>query len=325
MLTDKGSVDVTFIAKAIATGYLTIKTQSTAVSIEAGPNDKVVQVQYVDSKRNYQTAHGKIFVISCGAVHTPRLLLLSNNRYSPDGLCNDYGVVGHNFMETLSCTVSGLYDKRIESYRGLPADIISWDYNNPDSIKDVIGGCRFSAGSIETDFTGPINYALRVAGGWGKRHKDEMRNVFGNILTISAVGESLPNRRSYVGLNKKKRDAHGMPLPKICTYLDEMELNRLKFMLETSKEILNASGAGKIIEQNTSYDIFNSTHVFGTCRMGTDIKDSAVNQYCQSHRWKNLFVVDASVFPSSGGGQSPSLTIEALALRTAKYITDNLR
>ncbi|MBI5676876.1 MAG: hypothetical protein HZC48_13835 [Nitrospirae bacterium] len=35
-----------------------------------------------------------------------------------------------------------------------------------------------------------------------------------------------------------------------------------------------------------------------------------------------LFVVDASVFPSSGGGESPSLIIEALALRTAEHIRD---
>ncbi|QWR78855.1 GMC family oxidoreductase [Candidatus Magnetomonas plexicatena] len=323
MLKDKGSTDVTFIAKALSTGYLTIKTQSAAVNIEAGPNDKVVQIQYVDDKMRYQSAKGKIFIVSCGAVHTPRLLLLSNNRYSPDGLCNEYGLVGRNFMETLLCSISGLYDKRIESYRGLPADIISWDYNNPDAIKDVIGGCRFTAGAIEADFTGPINYALRVAGGFGKQHKDEMRKSFGNVLTIKAIGENLPNKKSYVGLDKKKRDAYGMPLPKICSYLDEMELKRLKFMVEKSTEVLKATGVSKIIEQSSTYDIFNSTHVFGTCRMGTDMKESAVNQFCQSFKWKNLFVVDSSVFPSSGGGESPSLTINALALRTAKYITGN--
>jgi len=44
-------------------------------------------------------------------------------------------------------------------------------------------------------------------------------------------------------------------------------------------------------------------------------QNSVVDQNCRSHRWPNLFVVDASVFPSSGGGESPGLTIQALALR----------
>ena len=54
--------------------------------------------------------------------------------------------------------------------------------------------------------------------------------------------------------------------------------------------------------------------------MGKDPQSSVVNRYCRSHRWRNLFITDASVFPSSGGGESPSLTIEALAIRSADHI-----
>jgi choline dehydrogenase-like flavoprotein len=56
--------------------------------------------------------------------------------------------------------------------------------------------------------------------------------------------------------------------------------------------------------------------------MGANAETSVVDAYCRSHRWRNLFVVDASVFPSSGGGERPSLTINALALRTAQHISD---
>ena len=77
-----------------------------------------------------------------------------------------------------------------------------------------------------------------------------------------------------------------------------------------------------IIEQYGSYDQFNASHVFGTCRMGDDARESVVDRDCRSHRWRNLFVVDASVFPSSGGGEAPSLTIEALALRAAGKIAE---
>jgi len=54
--------------------------------------------------------------------------------------------------------------------------------------------------------------------------------------------------------------------------------------------------------------------------MGDDPGESVVDAWCRSHRWRNLFITDASVFPSSGGGESPSLTIEALAIRAADHL-----
>jgi choline dehydrogenase-like flavoprotein len=81
----------------------------------------------------------------------------------------------------------------------------------------------------------------------------------------------------------------------------------------------------ELVEEYGSYDYFSATHVFGTCRMGRDAETSVVDPVCRSHRWRNLFIVDASVFPSSGGGESPSLTIEALALRTAEVIADLIK
>jgi choline dehydrogenase-like flavoprotein len=90
------------------------------------------------------------------------------------------------------------------------------------------------------------------------------------------------------------------------------------------REILRASGVEAFFEEYGTYDFFSSTHVFGTCRMGRDPEDSVVDPFGRSHRWRNLFVVDGSVFPSSGGGEAPSLTIEALAIRTAGHLREVL-
>jgi choline dehydrogenase-like flavoprotein len=54
--------------------------------------------------------------------------------------------------------------------------------------------------------------------------------------------------------------------------------------------------------------------------MGTDPKRSVLNPYCQSHDVKNLFVIDSSCFVTQGGGDSPSLTIHAIAFRAADFI-----
>ena len=104
-----------------------------------------------------------------------------------------------------------------------------------------------------------------------------------------------------------------------------MELKRLAFMAKKSREILKASGAADIFEEYGTYDTFSATHVFGTCRIGHDPMDSVVDAYGRSHRWRNLFITDASVFPSSGGGEAPSLTIEALAIRAGDYLGDLMK
>jgi choline dehydrogenase-like flavoprotein len=146
-----------------------------------------------------------------------------------------------------------------------------------------------------------------------------MRALFGSVLSVSGICESLPHEKSFVSLSIDK-DESGMPLPVISSYLDEEAINRIAFMSDKCREVLSAAGGGEIFEEFSSYDIFSSTHVFGTCRMGNDRGRSVVNRFCQSHRWANLYLVDASVFPSSGGGESPSLTIQALAIRAAKHI-----
>jgi choline dehydrogenase-like flavoprotein len=88
-------------------------------------------------------------------------------------------------------------------------------------------------------------------------------------------------------------------------------------MASTARRILAAAGVERLIEEYGAADAFNATHVFGTCRMGRDPEHSVVDAHCRSHRWRNLLVVDASVFPSSGGGEAPALTIQALAIRAA--------
>ncbi len=96
-------------------------------------------------------------------------------------------------------------------------------------------------------------------------------------------------------------------------------------MAKTSKEILKASGEDKIVEEFSTYDFFNATLVFGTCRMGKDPEKSMVGANLRSHEIKNLIVTDASVFPSSGGGDAPSLTIEALSLRGVDLLVESIK
>jgi choline dehydrogenase-like flavoprotein len=59
--------------------------------------------------------------------------------------------------------------------------------------------------------------------------------------------------------------------------------------------------------------------VHGTCRAGSDPRTSVVDPFCRVHALQNLYVVDGSFMPTSGGA-STTLTIAANALRTAERI-----
>lgn len=317
---DKGSADIAFIRPAINTGKCIVKANCHVTRIIAGSKDKIDSVEYSDGEGKLHQIRTRVLIVAAGAIMTPKLLLTSNSQFSPDGLANESGQVGKNFMETLFWTSSALHPERLDSFRGIPSDAISWHFNNPKQSEDIIGGYRLSSTTLEANFSGPSSYALRVVPGWGKQHLVDMKNALGHVLSVGAVGESLPNKRSYISLDNEQTDAYGYPIAKIHSHLPDMELNRLRYMANSCRELLAASGAEKPFEEYGTHDMFSATHVFGTCRMGESAENSVVNAFGQSHRWKNLFIVDASVFPSSGGGESPSLTISALAFRTAKYI-----
>ena len=263
-LGDKGSVDVTFVPKAKATGHCEVRSGCRAVHIEAGKDDRIGSVVYTDPGGVQRSVRTRILVLACGAVETPRLLLACQGRHGPDGLANESGLVGRNFLETLSYTIGGLHPLPLGSWRGLPSDAICWDFNAPDAIPGVIGGCRFTADTPSTDLVGPVEYAERVVAGWGRAHKRAMKDQFGRMLFIHSIGEFLPNRGSYIALDPERKGAAGLPLARIHSHLEEGDLGRLDFMARKCREILQAAGVEKPLEATSSYDFFSASHVFGT-------------------------------------------------------------
>ncbi len=309
---DKGSADVTFVAAALDTGRCTLRPESPVVRIEAGRGDRVAAVLVGHPGGGLERIATPLLVLAGGAVQTPRLLLASDN------LANDSGQVGRNFMDTVAVSITALHPEPQHARRGLPDDAICWDFNAPDAIPGVIGGCRLYNASAEAGM-GLSSFA-RALPGWGRGHARRMRQRWGHALTVSAIGESLPNDTARVDLDHDMRDSFGVPLPRIVSWMGEADIARLRFMSAKCREVLAASGAVEIIETSTTWDYFGASHVFGTCRMGTDPAASVVDPSLRSHRWRNLWITDASVFPSSGGGEAPSLTIGALALRAAARI-----
>lgn len=314
---DKGSTDVTFIAKARASGRCEVRAGLQVRRIEAEAKGRVQAIMVSDAGAGGRMLRIPVrrLVLACGAVETPRLLLLQRGARHARGLANDSHQVGRNFMESVTWISLASTDARLMSFGGLPADSICWDYNAPDAVPGQVGGFRLSAAVHEAGMVGAIAHAQRAVPGFGRAHKEQMRQLLGSVVAVGATGESLPHARSFVDLDPGRRDSGGQALARIHSHVDDATRARLRFMAQRCRALLRAGGATRLVEEFGTYDFFSAAHVFGTCRMGRDPRESVVDAQQRAHGWSNLWICDASVFPSSGGGEAPSLTIEALTLR----------
>lgn len=316
---DKGSADVTFLRHAERTGKLVVHTNATATRIELASNGRVAAIHYVHEGALVRQ-ETPILILACGAVQTPRLLLANAQPDAPDGVANGSGQVGRNFMETLAWSSTGLLDGLRNSHMGLPADAVSWSENSPGAIAGVLGGCRYTSSVQELGYTGPIRYAQRLINGHGADFMRRMRTAFGSAITAAATGAVLPDERSHVTLSPEQTDAYGVPLPVISSVLTSNSIGILHHMRARCRALLEEAGVQTPLAEGGSWDVFQATHVFGTARMGINPATSVTNAQGRSHDHPNLYIADASVFASSGGGESPSLTISALAIRQADSI-----
>ena len=116
-------------------------------------------------------------------------------------------------------------------------------------------------------------------------------------------------------------DSDGIPAPKVNYKLGENTKRMLLHGEERAKEVLLAAGAKEILKKSNN-DVWwrAGWHQMGTARMGNDPKNSVVNGWGRSHDVKNLFIVDGSIFVTSGA-VNPTSTIQALAL----YIGDRIK
>src|SRR5690606_40120846 len=109
---------------------------------------------------------------------------------------------------------------------------------------------------------------------------------------------------------------YGHPLPLITHESSTRDLRARAVLVERAKQILSASGAAFIAHV---HEVETFSHVVGTVRVGADPRTAPLDEYCQFRGVENLYVVDGSFMPTSGG-VNPSLTIAANALRVGAQI-----
>ncbi len=298
----------TWIPRGLAAG-MEVRDLAMVGKIEVNDAGRATGVHYHrDGAWQFQKARN--VVVAGYAVETPRLLLNSATDRYRDGLANSSGLVGKYFMTQGNQAVWGRMDHEVRWYKGPPSLAITEHWNYEDKGKDFFGGyCWMGQGPL------PIEWSFVQTGSrglWGERLRQEMMQ-YNHMVGLKIVSETLPDIRNTVTL-ADELDQYGLRIPRVTFSWGDNDKRLIKHALNQMTMSLQAVNAKDIWEQDD-----DTNHLAGTARMGIDRDTSVVNADCRSWDIPNLWVCDGSVFPTTGG-VNPSLTIQAIALRTADRI-----
>lgn len=298
--------------RGVLNGNVSVVTGARVTRLETRGR-RVVALHYRHGGRDQVVNAGR-FILAAGAVETPRLLLVSDSGMFPNGPGNDHDQVGRHLLETVFVSRAFRADRDIESWRGPPLDSRVWDFNRPDPERGV-HGFTLAASAGSRRFRGPMRFALAEPG-IGRAHKEAVRSRFGRGVWITGVTDHQPRADNRLLLSSQT-DTDGIPKMAIRTDYGELELGTIAEMRRRIDTLADACGVTDAGETRSSYPQPATTHIGGTCRMGRDPGDSVTDRFGRVHGTENLFVADGSLLPGQGMGDSPSLTIQALALRCA--------
>jgi choline dehydrogenase-like flavoprotein len=276
------------------------------------------RVQQVICQRHSDmlTLKAKVVVLAAGALATPVLLLNSRSGDWSRGLANGSDMVGRNLMRHIMDWIE-VWPQRGSNITAENKEIGLNDFYFIDGQKY---GTVQSAGSMASlapidmmmNQPGLVAKALRLAGPAARPIYDRLIN---GGLVLAAIMEDLPYLDNRV-LPSDRPSIDGRQRLRLQYRLHPSEVERRKVFLPALKEVLQPF---RTLTLRTGANNATLGHVCGTARFGTDPATSVLNPQNRAHEVENLYVVDASFFPSSTG-INPSLTVAANALRVAEHI-----
>jgi len=157
---------------------------------------------------------------------------------------------------------------------------------------------------------------------WGSAWKKFVRENAGRVATSYIQTSTFPYEGGYLDLDDTVRDPLGDPVCRITLGgVKENEQRAQQYAHKKMEEWFRAAGAIEVtIPPSTGPGI--STHAYGGTRMGDNQETNVVDRWGFSHEVPNLGVLGASVMGTSGA-RNPTLTVQALAWRTADHLVKN--
>lgn len=280
-------------------------------------------VEDAEGRRHPVTVRAKVVVVSAGAIHTPALLLRS-------GLTN--ANIGANLHLHPVVVTFGIFEQDVYPWRGVPMSRYSAQFANQDG--------RHYGAVLETAPAHPGLSAASLPWTSPREHKALMQNIhrMANIIVLT--------RDRYGG--RVKLDREGQPL--LDYRLHPYDARHMLRGMLAALRIHHAAGAVEVSgshnvrtrfrrDQDTDFEAYLqrveragiqrnalavfSAHQMSSCRIAGDSARGAVDPTGETYEIRNLYVADASVFPTASG-VNPMVSIMGAAHYIAQHIKARL-
>jgi choline dehydrogenase-like flavoprotein len=294
----KADAETCAVRPALERPNVTLWTGAFARRLVTGADGRTVEAVEIDRQGDVVRVQAGLFVVSCGAVHSAALLLRSASDRHPRGLANSSGLVGRRYMAHLATMMQGFHPFR----------------KNTDLFQKTVAINDFY-------LRGPgVPYPLGQIQSQGRTHGVMAQTVVPWIplwaytawvsrgVDWLAMSEDLPDPENRVTVEPDGRIR--------LRYRPNNQAAHQRLVAEAVR-MLKRLGFWNVMTY--SHGSQNTTHQCGTLCFGTNPSTSVLDPICRAHDLDNLFVVDASFFPSSAA-VNPGLTIVAQALRVADHI-----
>lgn len=315
----------TTVADALSTGNCTYVPNAMAYKVLTDSDrNKARGILFIDrDTRQPIEIHSRSVILCAQSYESLRILLNSANRQYPNGFANSSGILGHYLMDHIAGgSASGEFPDMtgtpningpnrpcgiyIPRFRNLPS--------GPKS-KTFLRGYGYEGG-------GSVGFN-RHAPGFGETYKKQVHKGL-TTVEIEVFGEVLGRVENFADIDPNVTDVYGIPVPHFHVTHGENESAMLRDAVSSGAEMMEAAGAKNIRTRMQQLPPGRVRHEVGVARMGNDPKTSVLNAFQQSHDVRNLFVMDASGFPSNPC-QNPTLTIMALCVRSCDHLMGEMK
>jgi choline dehydrogenase-like flavoprotein len=315
----RGDAKHVFLLPAIASGGAAMLDRCTVDRIEA--DEKGVRGLICTREGQEIRIQAQYYALAAGALSTPQLLLRSANSSWPRGIANSSDMVGRNLMFHVSDFVAVWPGPGTRAVKAERAIAIRDFYTHQQAsfgliqstgmaatARNVVHVLKIMINSGPLKRLRPITPVLQLVALAGAR-------ILGRATIFATIMEDYPYLENRVRLHRDHPDT---------IYFEYCIKPELRRRVRRFRQIYRRAFKSRLMLVLTPNVNLNFGHACGTCRAGSDPRSSVVNAQNRSHDLDNLYVVDSSSFPTSGG-VNPSLTIAANALRAGALLAERLK
>ncbi|MFZ1186972.1 MAG: GMC family oxidoreductase [Pseudolabrys sp.] len=280
----KSDAEIVAVRPALEFPNVTLMRNAKAVKLETNAAGTAVTEVIAEVEGERDVFRGDVVILSCGALNTAKLLLMSANDRHPNGLANGSGQVGRNYMFHNSQAVLAI---SLEPNPTIFQKTLALNdfYFGMEGFEYPMGNIQMLGKSFGPMYRGekPLETALLPMG--------LLDNLADHAVDFWLTTEDLPNPENRVTVDRSGKVT--------LTYTPNNQVptrklyDQLKSMLSHLRMHPDHLIPRNVYMKN-AIPIAGCAHQAGTCRFGSDAKTSVLDRNCKTHELDNLYVSSAS-------------------------------